>query len=120
MTVAERLQHGRDRLLAHGLTKHCLIDPETGALCALGAVLDISWVRRWEETQDATSARTLRRALALLDWAVAPHDAKTVTVGTFDSVGNEIVTFNNRPETTLNDVLDVFDAAISKAKEQDW
>ncbi len=96
MDVVTLLQEGRDQLVEYGLAKEMLVNWNTGAHCAVGTI--------------AYEGRAARR--------ISPGIYNTVMHYLNCEANGDIVRCNNRRETTLNDVLDVFDREILKAKEE--
>lgn len=108
--VAKALHDGLDRLRERGLTKRQLVDRRTGAVCAVGALVD------------ATPAHDHSRRVAvdygafvLLD-AVAAEQYPERATDSLHPKGS-VVLFNNHPDTTLEDMERVFEKAIVKAYE---
>jgi hypothetical protein len=88
MTVHELLVDGRNRLAAGHHLKGELEDGR-GGYCALGALM--------------------------VDYDVDSTKHYTAAIGALDTAcGQDVVHYNNAPETTKDDVLGVFDKAIAQ------
>ncbi|HUS62509.1 MAG TPA: hypothetical protein VMY34_09955 [Acidimicrobiales bacterium] len=106
--VAKALHDGLDRLSERGLAKFQLYDPETGRVCARGALVDSTPQQSWGGVVWSREADLLLCEMALEQYPdrVEPH-----------VLGGEIVDFNNHDDTTQEDVERVFEKAIVRAYE---
>ncbi len=111
MYTFDILTKAREELATRGLAKGILMD-EDGRVCARGALLV------------AVDPTTTYESVGLADdaWAsIMPADnllSQVVWMRDPQAEGwrsAAMVDFNNRPETTLEDVLGVFDEAIGRA-----
>ena len=109
MTVTEIFQAGRDRLVERGFCKNALVDDE-GRVCAMGAIADATPEHKMGHPRLWGEAEVWSRADKIL-CEFAPRVS--------GNWWSDIVAYNNHPDTTINDVLQVFDDAILAAKERD-
>lgn len=109
MKTSEVLIKARDYLMEHGLCKGTFEDDE-GHVCAQGAV-----------------CRATDSVLLSIEVPGKKHFMGGVSAGAVNAINvlNEccgyrfVFTFNDNPSTTFNDVIDLFDRAIIKAKEME-
>lgn len=81
-----------------GWTQWTLKDPETGAVCAVGAVMD-----------NAKRAISIRRAAVEYLGRALPR--------TYSQRGCYVATYNDVPHRRQSDVVKLFDRAIKEAKK---
>ena len=112
--VAKALHDGLDHLRASGLVKGMLVDQDTGAVCARGALIHAS-VRAQSGRYSWSYPRDT--ALDLLA-EVALEQFRDRLVDDFSS-HMVVVEVNDHPDTTQEDVERVFEKAIVRAYEME-
>lgn len=104
--VIEILKLGRDRLLIEGWCQNALIDP-TGARCAVGAVMNYPTLcpAMEEDTEHYEAVYALEKTL---------HTRGGYPGSPFSS---NIVSFNNEPGRTKEEVVELFNDTIAMLEE---
>ncbi len=122
MSVEEDLKLGRDYLAEHGHAKRQYLAFD-GSACALGSLTagcllgqGRKYVDTWDVEQYISTSRItnasvyLREAMAeVVGWNEKDQDSH--------QTAPHIPSMNDRPSTTIDDVLASFDKAIAKAGE---
>ena len=109
MNTVEVLQAAKDRIIERGWCKNVLVDDD-GRVCAVGALYD-GTVENMYGNSDFISShhKEIMDAEFFLTKCSPPVPG---------APWGDIVSYNNFSTTTVNDVLNVFDQAILKAKEE--
>lgn len=106
MTTSEVLRTAKDILLRDGWCQGVLENPITSEKCTIGAV-EATGVERYSSEEIAVSA--------VLRSLVPPPPPKTMNPRRL----NAVAFWNDAPDRTPEDVLDLFDRAIAKAETLD-
>lgn len=134
MQIIEILEGAKRAITERGWTKGTLVD-NNGCVCTVGALNVVIYggpepeSPRWDEEYDEWYAKTrlsveAQRALVAViptekfaTWTDTKWNEET---GKWEDVQvpiEDVVDFNDKPETTVEDVLAIFDAAIETVKQ---
>jgi hypothetical protein len=110
------LERAKAELLERGMCKGHIIDYGTGAVCARGALAVVLLPAKLgglyfvDDALADDSYRTADSALSTVARRLYPERRGSYMA--------PIVNFNNHPDTTLSELVEVFDAAIIHVKEE--